>query len=177
MYRVENLIRLQEKTHGRSNASRRSFNTALLFMGGGGGKKRKRGTPSTTDNTELEELQKERNKTWREKLAEEDCTICLEKMGTKNIIFLPCGHAFHAPCLNGALKHASQCSICRLRVPNFSTVVPELLLQRHTSAAVLQGHTGTVYSVATVNAQYRLPNVSPTTSVVPSGVTTAPLGN
>jgi hypothetical protein len=44
--------------------------------------------------------------------AEEDCTICIEKLGTDTKV-LDCNHVFHQKCINTWLSVSNTCPVCR----------------------------------------------------------------
>jgi len=44
-----------------------------------------------------------------------NCPICLEGQdveGNKQIVLLPCGHAFHRDCIDESFRHSTECPLC-----------------------------------------------------------------
>ena len=44
----------------------------------------------------------------------DECAICLDKIGTTNRATLVCGHAIHVTCLVGLARHSDKCPLCRV---------------------------------------------------------------
>ena len=83
MQSLKDFIQEQEGIHGKSLLSRRSFN----FLVGG-----------DADNS---------TSSWREKLKQEECSICTKAISNKPFILLPCTHVFHAECFINYISRAT----------------------------------------------------------------------
>lgn len=46
-------------------------------------------------------------------LNQDECTICLEIIGSRNVRALPCGHLFHEECISAWLSDHQTCPYCR----------------------------------------------------------------
>ena len=56
----------------------------------------------------------------------ENCSICLESLYMKPVMYLPCKHFFHQTCLNQAFeKKLYTCPLCRSLIFNFIKKVEE----------------------------------------------------
>ena len=43
----------------------------------------------------------------------QECPICLEALGTKNVVTTECGHKFHFSCMVTNMKNSNTCPLCR----------------------------------------------------------------
>ena len=51
--------------------------------------------------------------------VEDDCSVCLESLLNKKVIYLPCKHYFHSACLNMMIKAKTYtCPLCRYNLIN-----------------------------------------------------------
>ena len=57
------------------------------------------------------------------KRDEEDCCVCLEPLGDE-AVELPCGHAFHAPCIERWVEVQPVCPHCRWAPPLAALLAP-----------------------------------------------------
>ncbi|XP_016549540.1 uncharacterized RING finger protein ZK637.14-like [Capsicum annuum] len=49
-----------------------------------------------------------------EDVANEDCMICLEKLGEeRELMCMPCSHLFHGDCITTWLENGNSCPVCR----------------------------------------------------------------
>jgi len=51
--------------------------------------------------------------------VEDDCSVCLESLLNKKVIYLPCKHYFHSACLNMMIEAKTYtCPLCRYNLIN-----------------------------------------------------------
>ena len=70
---------------------------------------------ATLNEEELKSLKKYKS----DKVLEENCSVCMSKMGNpeEELCKLPCDHDFHAECIEPYLeKYNYKCPICRKEV-------------------------------------------------------------
>lgn len=63
----------------------------------------------------------------------DDCPICLQKLGSGEVVDLPCGHYFHTECISKWGEHDHRCPTCRADIIKPKT----LRIRRDVSAQVL----------------------------------------
>ncbi|XP_060212190.1 E3 ubiquitin-protein ligase SIRP1-like [Lycium barbarum] len=53
-----------------------------------------------------------------EECTNDDCVICLEKLGKENeLLCMPCSHRFHGDCIIHWLENGHCCPLCRYEMP------------------------------------------------------------
>lgn len=62
--------------------------------------------------------------------CDENCTICLDPLGSEAVTLSGCGHRFHAACAVHALQHNSSCPLCRYKPPSCDDAWAEEELSR-----------------------------------------------
>ena len=62
------------------------------------------------------------------RICGEECSICLERLGTLRISVLPCSHALHATCLEQLRNYgvSQSCSLCRAMLPPLAPLPRDL---------------------------------------------------
>ena len=58
--------------------------------------------------------------------SSQECPICLETLGMKNVVTTDCGHTFHFSCMIANMKNSTTCPLCRGVVDDEPRLVKQL---------------------------------------------------